>query len=102
MRSVAATSLGDRDAGAALAEQSTARGRRSRGARPRTPRPTTRSALSFENTDPTRALRLLDRSVQHAEAVDNRWIRAFALTESLWIRAKSGRARSTRSRATTT
>ena len=35
-------------------------------------------------------MRLLDRSVQYAENVDNRWIRSFALTESLWIRARSG------------
>ena len=48
--------------------------------------------LSFEATDRAQALRLLDRSVQHAEAVDNRWIRSFALTESLWIRARSGQA----------
>ena len=27
--------------------------------------------------------------MRHAEAVENRWIRAFALTESLWIRAKA-------------
>jgi len=46
--------------------------------------------LSVEEIDPERALLLLERSVHHAEAVENRWIRAFALTESLWLRAKSG------------
>ena len=61
-------------------------------ARRHTRKPTYALGLSFEETDPERALELLDRSVQHAEAVENRWIRAFALTESLWIRAKSGDA----------
>jgi hypothetical protein len=37
-----------------------------------------------------RALALFDRSVRRAESVGNRWIRAFALTESLWIRAQQG------------
>ena len=41
---------------------------RSAAARPRTRRPPTRSALSFETTDPARALRLLDRSVQARRA----------------------------------
>jgi hypothetical protein len=31
--------------------------------------------------------------VQYAEAVDNRWVRAFALTESPWIRAQHGQPR---------
>jgi len=46
--------------------------------------------VSLEKSDPARALRFLDRSVQNADAVENRWIRAFALTESLWIRARRG------------
>jgi hypothetical protein len=41
-----------------------------------------------EHRDPDHALALLDDAVGHAERVDNRWIRAFALTESLWIRAE--------------
>jgi predicted ATPase/DNA-binding SARP family transcriptional activator len=47
-------------------------------------------ALSLAATDPKRALELFDRSVERAESVGNRWIRAFSLTESLWIRAQQG------------
>jgi predicted ATPase/DNA-binding SARP family transcriptional activator len=89
MRSVAETSVGNRDGGAAFAQQSAA-------AADACASPTARAqaayalGLSFAEFDPDRALLLLDRSVQHAEAVGNRWIRAFALTESLWLRAKSG------------
>jgi hypothetical protein len=92
MRSAAETSLGDSEGGAALA-------RRSTNAAMQSGSPTAHAqaayalGLSFETTDPAQALRLLDRSVQHAETVDNRWIRAFALTESLSIRAKSGEPR---------
>ena len=88
MRSAAETSLGNSEGGAVAA--------RAAEAAHRSGSPTAHAqadyalGLSFEKTDPERALRLLDRSVQRAEAVDNRWIRAFALTESLWIRAKSG------------
>jgi hypothetical protein len=37
-----------------------------------------------------RARELFDRSAARAESVGSRWIRAFALTESLWIRAQQG------------
>jgi hypothetical protein len=47
-------------------------------------------AISVAGDDPGRALALFDRSVQRGESVGNRWIRAFALTESLWIRAQQG------------
>jgi predicted ATPase/DNA-binding SARP family transcriptional activator len=47
-------------------------------------------AISVAADDPARALALFDRSAQRGESVGNRWIRAFALTESLWIRAHQG------------
>ena len=47
-------------------------------------------AIAVVADDPARALALFDRSVQRGESVGNRWIRAFALTESLWIRAQQG------------
>jgi predicted ATPase/DNA-binding SARP family transcriptional activator len=47
-------------------------------------------AITLAATDPVRALELFDRSVERAESVGNRWIRAFSLTESLWIRAQRG------------
>ena len=89
MRSVAETSVGDPSGGAALAERSVA-------AATECGSPTAHAGaafalgLTFEKTDPVRALELLDRSVQQAESVGNRWITAFALTESLWIRAQHG------------
>ncbi|MCU1429557.1 MAG: helix-turn-helix protein [Actinomycetia bacterium] len=91
MRSVAETSVGNSEGGATLASQSAVAAEASRS-------PTARAqaayalGLSVEDTDPVLALELLDRSVQEADAVDNRWIRAFALTESLWIRAQHGRS----------
>jgi hypothetical protein len=47
-------------------------------------------AISLAADDPARALALYDRSAQRGESVGNRWIRAFSLTESLWIRAQQG------------
>jgi len=89
MRSVAQTSVGDHAGGAALAEQSAA-------AAAQCESPTAYAqadyarGLALEPTDSVQAKRLLDRSVQHADAVGNRWIRAFAMTESLWIHAQHG------------
>jgi predicted ATPase/DNA-binding SARP family transcriptional activator len=92
MRSVAETSIGNAAGGSELAE-------RSAEAAARCGSPTAHGqaayalGISYEKTDPARALRLLDRSVAYADAVENRWIRAFALTESLWIRAQHGEHR---------
>jgi predicted ATPase/DNA-binding SARP family transcriptional activator len=47
-------------------------------------------AISVAADDPARALALFDRSAERGASVGNRWIRAFALTESLWIRAQQG------------
>ena len=47
-------------------------------------------AISVAADDPARALALFNRSAERGESVGNRWIRAFALTESLWIRAQQG------------
>jgi predicted ATPase/DNA-binding SARP family transcriptional activator len=91
MCSVAETSLGNYASGAQLAARSAAAADESGS-------PTAHAladyavALRLETTDPDAALDLLDRSVRYAESVGNRWIRAFALTESLWMRAKSGHA----------
>ena len=88
MRSVAQTSIGDPAGGAEFAALSTAAAIESGSPTAlagRLPR-----AISLAGTDPARRLALFDRSVEHADAVGNRWIRAFALTESLWIRARQG------------
>jgi predicted ATPase/DNA-binding SARP family transcriptional activator len=47
-------------------------------------------AIALASTDPVRARELFERSAARAESVGSRWIRAFALTESLWIRAQQG------------
>jgi hypothetical protein len=92
MRSVAETSVGDSELAATLAEFSTEAAQRSGS-------PTAHAqaeyavGMSLEKKDPPQALQHLDRSVVHAESVGNRWIRAFALTESLWIRAQLGEPR---------
>lgn len=92
MRAAAETSLGNSEGGRALAQLSTIAATQS-GSPTAQAQAAYALGLSFETTDAAQALRLFDRSVQHAEAVDNRWIRAFALTESLWIRAQSGEPR---------
>jgi predicted ATPase len=92
MRSVAETSLGNFEESGLLAARSAAAARLSGS-------PTAKAqagyalAVSVETTDPERALQLLDECVQLGEAVDNRWIRAVSLTESLWIRALQGHPR---------
>jgi hypothetical protein len=89
MRSVAATSLGDPHAGETLATSAAAAARESRSPTALAQADYAR-AVACAASDPERALTLLDRSVARAASVDNRWIRAFALTESLWIRAQRG------------
>jgi hypothetical protein len=91
MRSVAETSIGNQAAAIELAERSAAAAAES-GSPTAHAQADYARGVSVEATDPTRALQLFDRSVQHAESVGNRWIRAFALTESLWIRAQQGEA----------
>ena len=91
MRSVAETSLGTREAGVEFAARSAAAAEES-GSPTALAQADYALGVSVETTDPTRALQLFDRSVQRAESVENRWIRAFALTDSLWIRAQHGEA----------
>jgi predicted ATPase/DNA-binding SARP family transcriptional activator len=92
MRSVAETSVGNPAGGTELAALSSAAAIES-GSPTALAQADFARGVSFESTDPDRALALLDRCVQHAESVGNRWIRAFALTESLGIRALHGDAK---------
>jgi hypothetical protein len=92
MRSVAETSVGNPSGGTELAALSAAAAIES-GSPTALAQADFARGVSFESTDPDRALALLDRCVQHAESVGNRWIRAFALTESLGIRAQHGDAK---------
>jgi predicted ATPase/DNA-binding SARP family transcriptional activator len=50
------------------------------------------AGLALEQARPEQALARLEESAAHAEQVGNRWIRAFALTEILWLQARQGRA----------
>ncbi|MHC1560111.1 BTAD domain-containing putative transcriptional regulator [Actinomycetospora sp. C-140] len=89
MRSVASTSIGDPAAARALADLS-------RQAAQRSGSPTARAQAAYalgvsrERDDPERALRFLRESVEIAEEVGNRWLRAFARTEELAVRAARG------------
>jgi hypothetical protein len=89
MRSVAETSIGDVEAGRDYAARSASAAIES-GSPTALAQADYARALSIASDDPARALALFDRSVQRAESVGNRWIRAFALTECLWIRAHQG------------
>ena len=89
MRAVAQTSLGDLDGSRAYAERCAAYAIES-GSPTALAQADYARAIPLVASNPARALELFDRCVQRAESVGNRWIRAFALTESLWIRAQQG------------
>ncbi len=89
MRSVAQTSIGDPAGGAELAEQA-------RAVADASGSPTARSqaayaaGLALVHVDADGAVRLLEDASELAGSVGNRWMQAFALTESLWLRARRG------------
>lgn len=89
MCAVAQTSIGDLDRARGFAAQSAAAAIES-GSPTALALADYARAISVAAEDPARALALFDRSAQRGESVGNRWIRAFALTESLWIRAQQG------------
>ena len=89
MSSVARTSIGDPDGGARLAAEATVVS----GA---TGSPTAMSqaayaaGLAAADTSPEDALRLLTESAELADSVGNTWMRSFARTEAMWLRARGG------------
>jgi hypothetical protein len=89
MRSVAETSLGNSAAGDVFASLSEASATASRSATALAQAAYAR-ALAIERTDAVRAAELFDAAVRHADEVENRWIRAFAITERLWLQAQRG------------
>jgi hypothetical protein len=89
MCAVAQTSIGDPDRAREFAARSAAAAIES-GSPTALAQADYARATSVAADDPARALALFDRSAQRGESVGNRWIRAFALTESLWIRARQG------------
>jgi hypothetical protein len=91
MRSVGLTSLGHHDRAAGVAEEALVAARTS--ASPTALAQAAYAAgLASEQTRPEQALALLSQSEAAANEVGNRWIRAFALTEILWLRARQGQA----------
>jgi predicted ATPase/DNA-binding SARP family transcriptional activator len=89
MRSVAQTSVGDREGGLLLAEEADLVAERSAS-------PTARAqaayafGLAMATVDVDAAIDRLDRSAELATSVGNRWMRAFAMTEAMWLRAGRG------------
>jgi hypothetical protein len=46
--------------------------------------------LAATHTSPDDALRLLEESAELADSVGNKWMRSFARTEAMWLRARRG------------
>ncbi|MFN0029295.1 MAG: AfsR/SARP family transcriptional regulator [Acidimicrobiales bacterium] len=92
MRSVACTSVGDPDRGAAFADEAFSTARRCGS-------PTAHAqalyalGLSLEGTDPMAAMEQLQRAAELGAHAGNRWIQAFALTEVRWLQARQGHSR---------
>jgi predicted ATPase/DNA-binding SARP family transcriptional activator len=91
MRAVAETSLGEHERGAEFAARCASAAIES-GSPTALAQADYARAISLTSIDPIRARELFERSVERAEQVGNRWVRAFALTESLWLRAQQGDA----------
>lgn len=89
MRSVAHTSVGDRDGARRLAAEGQQAAQRC-GSPTALAQAAYAAGLSCKPDDPDRTLELLVTSGRLAGAVDNRWLRAFARTEELHLRAQRG------------
>lgn len=89
MRSVAYTSVGDHDGARRLAAEGQHAARRC-GSPTALAQAAYAAGLCCESDDPDRTLELLMTSGRLAGAVDNRWLRAFARTEELYLRAQRG------------
>lgn len=89
MRSVAASSTGDPDGGARFAEEATAVA--DVLANPTSQSQATYAAgLALVHRRPDRALELLEAAAALADSVGNVWMRSFAQTEAMWMRARRG------------
>jgi predicted ATPase/DNA-binding SARP family transcriptional activator len=89
MRSVAQTSIGDPEGGAAMAVEAATVAERS-GSPTALAQAAYAGGLAMAGADVDGAIDLLDQAVVLAESVGNRWMRAFAMTEVLWLRAGRG------------
>ncbi len=89
MQSVAATSVGDEAGGRAIAEDAVAVATGT-GSPTALAQATYALGLAIATDDPAGALALLEDAARLADSVGNRWMRSFAGTEALWLRARRG------------
>lgn len=89
MRSVAQTSIGDQGGGALLAEEALLVSGAT-GSATAMSQAAYAAGLAAAHTSPDEALRLLEESARLADSVGNKWMRSFARTEAMWLRARRG------------
>jgi tetratricopeptide (TPR) repeat protein len=89
MRSVAYTSVGDRQRGVDIATQALQVARRC-GSPTALAQASYALGLADESSDEDSAMALLRHAADVATEAGNRWVQAFALTEVLWLEARRG------------
>lgn len=89
MHSVARSSVGEPERAVDLAREAQLEADRS-GSPTALARAAYAAALPLGSTEPERALTLLDSAAELAGSVGGRWMRAFALTQAMWLRAQQG------------
>ncbi|HEY5010782.1 MAG TPA: BTAD domain-containing putative transcriptional regulator, partial [Acidimicrobiales bacterium] len=92
MRSVAFTSVGDRDSGLRFATECFSAAAQS-GSPTALAQAHYAQGLALKSTSPVESAAELQRAADIASDAGNRWIQAFALTEVLWLEANQGRPR---------
>lgn len=91
MQSVACSSVGEPERAVDLAAQAESEAERA-GSETALARAAYAAALPLGSTDPAAGVALLDRAGELAGSVGSRWMRAFALTQAMWLRAQLGDA----------
>ena len=91
MRSVAQTSIGDPAGGATLAAEASAAAVRA-GSGTAEAQALYATALAAAAGGGDHAVALLERAAEVAGVAGNRWLRAFAMTEAMWLTARRGDA----------
>lgn len=89
MRSVAMTSVGDASGAAQVAEEARDAAQQA-GSATALSQAMYAAGLACGTTGADEALELLDGAASLAASVGNRWMRAFAMTEAMWFRARRG------------
>lgn len=89
MHSVALSSVGEPEPAVELARQAQREARRS-GSETALARAAYAAALPLGSAEPERSLALLEQAAELAGSVGSRWMRAFALTQAMWLHARQG------------